>query len=290
MAAVAQKNDEPYLNVSSYKFTKLEKLQELKVKLKNHALGTGIKGTILISDEGVNLFLSGLPENVHAYNDFLADKTPIGRMEFKESFSSSRPFKRTLVRIKKEIISMGMPEIKPELEPAPRISVEEFKNWLDVRKEGKKDFVVLDTRNDYELKIGKFNDSVDLDINTFRTFPEALNKIEDLKDKTIVTLCTGGIRCEKAAPLMQKEGFKDVYQLDGGILKYFEENGSKHYDGECFVFDQRVAVDGNLHETKTEQCFACRTPLTLEEQSSSKYKIEEYCPHCYDKNGIKQES
>ncbi len=267
--------------VSSYRFIQLDKLAELKTKLKNKALSLNLKGTILISSEGVNLFLSGDKENIHEFNKFLGVKTPIGELVLKESPAKQHAFNRMLVRIKKEIISMGVPEIQPGKYTSPSLPAKEFKKWLDE----KRDFVILDTRNDYELRLGKFNNSIDLNIQTFRQFPEALKQIENLKDKTIVSLCTGGIRCEKAAPLLEQSGFKNVYQLEGGILKYFEECGDAHYTGECFVFDQRVGVNGNLEETPTKQCFVCRSPLSPEEQLSEKYIVTKCCPYCYEKNG-----
>lgn len=290
LAYTRQDQDGLFLNISSYKFIQLNNLNELRIKLRNQLLGLGLKGTILIGAEGINMFLSGKREAIHSIWKFIKEQTPIGELKFKESYSENQPFRRSLVRIKKEIVTMGVPGIKPEANPAPRISAEDFEKWLDAKKEGKKDFIVLDTRNTYETRLGKFDDSIELKIENFREFPEALKAIDNLKDKTIVTLCTGGIRCEKAAPLMIGEGFSDVYQLEGGILKYFEEKGSKHFSGECFVFDQRVAVNGKLEETKTEQCFACRNPLSVEEQKSQKYVIEKYCPYCFDKNALKSKN
>ncbi len=266
-----------YVNVSAYKFINLTNLEGLKGQLLRKSFDLNLKGTILLSEEGVNLFVAGLESDIETFKHFLSHELQMGDFPFKDSPSLHKPFRRMLVRIKKEIISMGCPEIKPAENPAPRLTVEELKSWFDSQK----DFVILDTRNDYEVRLGTFKNAMDLNLKTFRAFPEAIKALPDsMKNKTIVTFCTGGIRCEKAAPLMIKNGFKDVYQLDGGILRYFEKCGGEHYDNECFVFDRRVAVDANLQETQTTQCYACRSPLTSEEQNSPDYVASESCPYC----------
>ena len=176
-----------------------------------------------------------------------------------------------LVRLKREIISMGIDEIQPEKQTVPRISPQQLKQWYD---DGR-DMVVLDTRNAYECALGSFDNAVDLDLDTFRQFPDAIDWVsEEIKSKPVVTFCTGGIRCEKAAELMKRKGFQNVYQLDGGILNYFEQIGGEHWHGECFVFDKRVALNTQLQETDTTQCYACRQVLTIDQQSASE------CPHC----------
>ncbi|MDB6140791.1 MAG: rluA, partial [Verrucomicrobiaceae bacterium] len=160
----------------------------------------------------------------------------------------------------------------------PRLSAKELKQWLD---EGRP-VTLLDTRNDYEVKLGTFRGAVTIGVDHFRDFPEAVRRLpEHLKAQPIVTFCTGGIRCEKAAPFMEREGFQHVYQLDGGILRYFEECGGDHYDGECFVFDQRVGVDPALRETESTQCFGCQTPLSAEDQLDPRYEAGRTCPYCF---------
>ena len=263
------------INVSAYKFVSLDKdrLPELKLELLEQAKSHDLKGTILISTEGINLFIAGTPENIQSYKAFLSAYKEFDGLPFKDSPSAGKPFTRMLVRIKKEIISMGCEEIKPEQYTSPHLSAEQLKAWYDENKE----MVILDTRNTYEVKLGTFENAIDLDIETFRAFPEAVKKLpESMKDKPVVTFCTGGIRCEKAAAYMNGLGFKDVYQLDGGILKYFETCGGDHYDGECFVFDKRVAVDSDLAETTTQQCYACRMPLMPNQQ-----KEDGCCPFCH---------
>jgi len=184
-----------------------------------------------------------------------------------------------LVKRKREIIALGMDDIRPAEFTGPYISPEDFKQMLD---EGD-DVVVLDTRNDYETRVGMFEGAVDLDIATFREFPGAIEELpEEYRSKTVVMYCTGGIRCEKASAVMLKSGFDDVRQLEGGILGYFEECGGTHWKGDCFVFDQRVALDHQLEETEIVMCFKCREPLSADEQKSEQYVIGQYCPYCIE--------
>ncbi len=261
------------LNVSAYRFVRLapERLVSIKADLLSKANDLALKGTVLLSTEGINLFVAAPTAAVEAFFTHLNRYAEFTDLPRKDSFSQEQPFTRMLVRIKKEIISMGRPEVVPEEKTAPHLSAQELKQWYN----DKKDMVILDTRNDYEVDLGTFKDAVDLNIETFRAFPDAVRELpEDYKDKPVVTFCTGGIRCEKAAEYMLQQGFKEVYQLDGGILKYFEECGGDHYDGECFVFDKRVAVDSDLTETATTQCYACRMPLAAEQQNITT------CPHC----------
>lgn len=266
-----------YQNLSGYLFTKLNNLEDLQNNLKTQCRTAGLKGTILVSHEGINVFVAGNDAVIEAFK-LILKAHQIPEIEFKISYSESIPFKRMLVKIKPEIITMGKPEINPTLHPAPYVSAQEFKRWL---QDGR-DLVILDTRNDYEIHVGKFKNAIDLNIDHFRQFPDACQRLpEDYKNKTVVTYCTGGIRCEKAAPYMQSIGFKHVYQLEGGIVKYLEECGKDFFEGECFVFDKRIAIDHTLHETQTVQCFKCRMPVTPEEQQSERYMENAYCPNCF---------
>ena len=261
------------VNIAAYKFVTLQEteLPVLRTVLKAEALRRELKGTILLSTEGMNLILAGERQNITAYQSFLATYSTFQGLVYKESISDRKPFTRMLVRIKKEIISMGHPEIQPEHLSAPHISPTELKQWY----EEKRDMVVLDTRNDYEVALGTFENAVDLHLETFRHFPDMIALLPDaMKEKPIVTFCTGGIRCEKAAVFMLNHGFKEVYQLEGGILSYFEQCGGEHYQGDCFVFDQRVALNSQLQETEITQCYDCRTPLTVEDQKLAG------CPYC----------
>jgi len=191
------------------------------------------------------------------------------------------------VKIKKEIIKLGLSEIQPAEFTAPHVSPRTLKEWLDE----KRDLTLLDVRNTYEIHLGAFRGSRHLDIGTFSSLPSRLQDLEGIQlTDPIVTYCTGGIRCEKAAALLLKKGFKEIYQLEGGILKYFEECGEAHYDGECFVYDRRVAVDAQLRETQTVQCFNCIMPVSLQEQQMESYVPDVSCPHCIDGKPIKEEN
>jgi UPF0176 protein len=265
------------INIAAYRFVTLDNLPQLRAELKGRCLSLELKGTILLAPEGVNLFLAGAPESITTFIAGMDADSRFRGMEYKRSISAEQPFNRMLVKLKKEIISMGLPAINPAEQPAPALAARTLKAWLD---EGR-DVVLLDTRNQYEIRLGSFRDATHLDIDTFRSFPSAAAQLdESLKDKTVVTFCTGGIRCEKAAPLLTSYGFKHVFQLEGGILKYFEEVGDAHYDGECFVFDRRVALNGKLEDAGTVQCFNCLSPVRLEEQRSPEYTPNISCPHC----------
>ena len=271
--------DLSYLNVAGYKFVDLDEsaIRGMRYPIRDTCRSLGIRGTIILSVEGINAVLSGLERDVRSAIDHLRAIPAFSDLHFKESWSSHVAFTRMLVKVKREIISTGIEGLRPPLMSAPYIKPTELKRWYD---EGR-DFVILDTRNNYEVEVGTFQRAMHLDIDDFRSFPTALDQLDqEIRGRPVVTFCTGGIRCEKAAPLMLDRGFSEVYQLEGGILEYFEQLGGQYYDGECFVFDQRVAVDGDLKETETTQCFACQHPLTPEDQRSSLYVVGRQCPHC----------
>jgi RluA family pseudouridine synthase len=265
-------------NISTYRFAELTGLKELRENLIADCKAWGLKGTILLSTEGINLFVAGAAESIDLLLAKLRGVPGLEGLEPKISLSDDQPFNRMLVRLKKEIISFGMESIRPANYTSPKIPAAELKRWLD---EGRP-VTLLDTRNDYEVKLGTFKGAIIPNINTFREFPEAVRKLpEALKDQPVVMFCTGGIRCEKAGPFMENEGFRNIYQLDGGILKYFEECGSDHYDGECFVFDQRVGVDPGLRESGYAVCFACQAPLDAADQEDPRHVEGVSCPHCF---------
>jgi UPF0176 protein len=264
------------INLSGYLFTPLEP-QVLQPLIKEEGIALNVKGTVLLSNEGINCFVAGTPDSLEKFSEILFKKAAIPQFELKKSYSDYQPFKRFLVKVKKEIISTGRDDLHPELAQAPYIESKELKKFYDE----KKDFIILDTRNDYEIELGKFKDAVDLNVTSFRRFIAKVEEMpEEWKTKTVVTYCTGGIRCEKAALFMQQKGFQDVRQLHGGILKYFEDCGNEHYEGECFVFDKRIGVDASLIETDTTQCYACRAPLLPEDVKSHYYVMGESCPKC----------
>lgn len=265
-------------NIAAYKFARLSDLKPLRAELLAFCGERDLRGTILLSTEGINLFVAGAREPVEALLTRLRAIPGLEQLEAKVSESDSRPFRRMLVRIKKEIIAFGIEGIDPCAQPAPKITAQELKQWLD---EGRP-VTLLDTRNDYEIKLGTFRNALPAGIDHFRQFPAAVRRLPDaLKEQPVVMFCTGGIRCEKAGPFMLREGFKTIHQLEGGILKYFEECGGAHYDGECFVFDQRVGLDPHLEESDAAQCYACQSPLTAEDQKSERYVAGESCPYCY---------
>lgn len=274
----------PVTNIAAYKFARLTDLKPLRERLLSRCRGWGLKGTILLSTEGINLFVAGDRANIDALLAELRAIPGLADLEAKFSESDHQPFTRMLVRIKREIIAFGVEGIDPATHTSPKLPPRTLKQWLD---EGRP-ITLLDTRNDYEVKLGTFRGAQTLPIDHFREFPEAVKKLpESMKDAPVVMFCTGGIRCEKAGPFMEREGFRQIFQLEGGILKYFEECGGAHYDGECFVFDQRVGVDPALHETGTVQCFVCQSPLTPAEQADSRYEPNESCPHCFDRGARK---
>ncbi len=265
------------LNIAAYKFVRLTNLVQRRDGLRDLTINLDLRGTILLSEEGINLFVAGESQAVRRLLEALQTDAEIGRLDVKESWSDYQPFSRMLVKIKKEIIAFGVDGIDPLAAPAAKISPDELKSWLDAGKP----CTLLDVRNDYEVRLGTFENAVAIGVDHFRHFPGAVEQLpEQMKADPIVMFCTGGIRCEKAGPFMQQAGFQEVYQLDGGILKYFEVCGQEHYQGECFVFDKRVALDANLQETPTTICFACQHPLTAEEQQSPDYVVPERCPYC----------
>ena len=272
----------PIVNISTYKFITLDDIPELRPRLLQKCLDLELKGTILLAPEGINMFLAGSREAIDGFFAWFRTDPRFADIQPKESFSEHQPFRRMLVRPKKEIITMKHPLIKPELGRAPTVSAQDLKRWLDQgHDDDGRPVVMVDTRNDFEVDVGTFDHTIDYRIRKFSEFPEVIEKHRDeLNDKTVVTFCTGGIRCEKAGIYMQNIGYEHVYQLEGGILKYFEEVGGAHYHGDCFVFDHRTALNPQLEETETRQCFACRAVVTPREQLSPLYVEGKSCPHC----------
>jgi UPF0176 protein len=265
-------------NIAAYRFAALSGLKELREELIERSRAWKLKGTILLSTEGLNLFVAGGADEIESLLARLRAIPGLEDLNPKVSTSEHQPFNRMLVRIKKEIIAFGVEGMQPEKKTSRKIAAQTLKQWLD---EGRP-LTLLDTRNDYEVKLGTFRGAKTLGLDHFRDFPAAVQKLPaEMKQAPIVMFCTGGIRCEKAGPYMEREGFADIFQLDGGILKYFEECGGSHYDGECFVFDQRVGVDPALRETQTEQCYACLAPLTEDDQKDTRYVPGKSCPYCF---------
>jgi len=236
------------VNISAYKFISLDDLPALRERLLARCEALDLKGTILLAPEGINLFLAGDRDQIDGFMATLHDDPRFADIEPKESISDSIPFGRMRVRLKREIITMRHPAIRPEGGRAPAVDAATLQRWLDQgHDDDGREVVLLDTRNDYETDVGKFPQAVDYRLASFTEFPDALaaDRVR-YEGKTIVSYCTGGIRCEKAALHMSDIGLSNVYQLEGGILKYLEQTDGRHWDGHCFVFDGRVAVDTAL--------------------------------------------
>lgn len=239
------------LNISSYKFVALPDAIDLQATLLARALALELKGTILLAGEGINLFLAGPADAVRGFVDQLRTDARFADLAPKESWSDHQPFKKMLVKVKGEIIRMNHPAIQPQAGRAPAVTAATLQRWLAAGvDDAGRPVVMLDTRNDFEVDHGTFKGAIDWRITKFTEFPPALLAHKaDLEDKTVVSFCTGGIRCEKAAILMREVGLANVYQLEGGILKYFEETDGSNYTGSCFVFDERRTLDAALLET-----------------------------------------
>ena len=265
-------------NIAAYRFAALTDLKSWRMQLLEQCRAGQLKGTILLSTEGINLFMAGADQPIAALLAALRARPGLEELEVKFSRSDHQPFTRLLVRVKKEIIAFGVEGIDPAQRTVPKLSPRELKQWLDESRP----FTLLDTRNDYEVQLGTFRNARTLGLDHFRNFPAAVRQLPAaLKSQPIVMFCTGGIRCEKAGAFMEREGFTQVHQLHGGILKYFEECGNAHYEGECFVFDHRVGLDPGLGETATAVCHNCRTPLSAVDQRSAHYVAGKSCPACW---------
>jgi len=266
-------------NITGYKFTPIEDTSNLQKDISNCSNKLKLKGTVLISNKGLNFSIAGTRDNVDTFIEFLYSYERFKNMPIKTTYNDYQPFRKMLVRIKKEIISMGVDDIDPFVFSGAKISPLELNEKLN----NNEDVVLLDTRNEYEVRLGTFENAIDLNLDSFRDFPNEMEYLKKtLEGKDIVMFCTGGVRCEKASALMLKNGFQNVRQIDGGIINYFKETGGNHWKGDCFVFDDRVALDKDLLETDYKLCFRCREPLNKEEIGSDKYKIDEYCPYCFD--------
>lgn len=254
------------LNISSYKFVPIADLPQLREQLLEKTRSLSLKGTILIAEEGINLFLAGTREHIDGFVSWLKQDPRFADLAPKESWSDHQPFRKMLVKIKREIIRMNHPTIRPHAGRAPAVSAETLNRWLDQGHDDEgRPVVVLDTRNDFEVDLGTFTNAIDYRITKFTEFPQAIAAHKnELQNKTIVSFCTGGIRCEKAAIYMRNIGLEHTYQLEGGILKYFEQTDAHHYHGACFVFDEREALDPSLlpqvSATTTGNATALPTP------------------------------
>lgn len=236
------------LNIAAYKFVQLDELSHWQSAIHSRLEAAAIKGTVLLAEEGINLFLAAPEAPIHDFLEWLRGHPVFAEVEARQSWSQSQPFHKLRVKIKSEIIRMNHPAIQPAAGRASAVDAATLRRWLDAGLDDDgRPVVTLDTRNDFEVDVGTFKNAINWRISKFTEFPQALlNHRDDLRGKTVVSFCTGGIRCEKAAIFMREAGVENVHQLDGGILKYFEVNGDAHFTGSCFVFDDRRAVDPAL--------------------------------------------
>jgi UPF0176 protein len=253
------------LTIAGYKFILLNDLEILRQRFLERCHVLALKGTILLSQEGININLAGTIQNMASFDTYLKTDSRFTDMTFHDTHSEIQPFQRLKVKLRKEIITLRKPEVNVTGARAPSIAPEEFNQWI----EEERDITILDTRNDYEVRFGTFSHAVNLQLADFSEFPSAIEMIP--KNKPVVMFCTGGIRCEKAALYLLNHGYSNVYQLDGGILGYFTKVGGAHYKGECFVFDERVSVNAHLKKTGTIQCRVCQGPITPDVS----------CPRCF---------
>ncbi|MGJ8515838.1 oxygen-dependent tRNA uridine(34) hydroxylase TrhO [Carnimonas bestiolae] len=263
-----------------YKFITLADYQQLREPLRSFMLDHDIKGTLLLAAEGINGTVSGTREAIDALLEWFAQDERFAGLEYKESLASEHPFYRTKVKLKKEIVTMGVPGVDPNQKVGTYLEPEEWNRLLD-----DPEVVLIDTRNDYEVDIGTFEGAVDPKTKTFREFPGYVRGHYDPeKVKKVAMFCTGGIRCEKASSFMLNEGFEEVYHLKGGILNYLKEipEEQSKWRGECFVFDNRVTVKHDLSEGEFDQCHACRHPVSHEDRESEHYVPGISCPHCWN--------
>ena len=273
-----------YLITAFYHFAKNEQYVELQQPILDFCQKQQLKGTILLASEGINGTIAGNKENITLFHDYIKNNGLFNglfkNLEHKESWSKENPFYRMKVRLKKEIVALGVEGVSPTKQVGQYVRPEDWNELIS-----DPNTIIIDTRNDYEVDIGTFKNAINPNTKTFREFPEYVDKnLDPAKHKKIAMFCTGGIRCEKATSLMLEKGFNEVYHLQGGILKYLEKVPEKDslWDGECFVFDQRVAVKHNLIEGDYDQCYACRHPLSPDEMKSKDYKPGISCPYCID--------
>ncbi|BAU08441.1 rhodanese domain-containing protein [Fischerella sp. NIES-3754] len=280
MDSITVQADMTLVVATFYKFVKLPDYVEIQQPLLSYCQAQGIKGTILLAEEGINGTIAGSREAIDSLLSFLRSDSRLADLEHKESTAEKPPFQRIKVRLKKEIVTMGLADIDPNEKVGTYVSPQD---WNKVISDP--EVVVIDTRNDYEFSIGTFKGALNPATESFRQFPEYVsNHLDPSQHKKVALFCTGGIRCEKASSFMLAQGFQEVYHLKGGILKYLEEVPAEEslWEGECFVFDERVAVSHGLEPGSYEMCVGCGHPISDTDKTSPKYEEGICCPHCFD--------
>ncbi|MCW8833896.1 MAG: rhodanese-related sulfurtransferase [Colwellia sp.] len=280
-------NNNTQINVCAlYKFVRLENYQSLRAPLLAKMTNLDVKGTLLLAAEGINGTIAGSQTAIKQVLNFLAQDVNLNNISYKISYHDENPFHRTKVKLKKEIVTMGVEGIDPNQVVGTYVKPKDWNALIS-----NPDVLLVDTRNDYEVEIGTFKGALNPDTETFREFPQYVSdNLDKSKHKKVAMFCTGGIRCEKSTAYLKEQGFEEVYHLEGGILKYLEEVPSSDtlWQGECFVFDGRVAVNHDLEQGQYDQCFACRFPLTEQEKQSEHYLKGVSCHRCHDKVSEKQ--
>ncbi len=277
-----------YVVAALYKFVNLPDYVELRDKLYQHLVLNKVKGTLLLAEEGINGTICGTREGIDAVRQWLDTDGRFEGLSYKESFADEPAFYRTKVKLKTEIVTMGVPGVNPQHIVGTYVKGEDWNRLIE-----DPDTILIDTRNDYEVAIGTFKNAVNPNTTSFREFPQwAADNLDKTKHKKVAMFCTGGIRCEKSTAYLKEQGFDEVYHLDGGILKYLEEMPEQNslWQGECFVFDQRVAVKHGLEQGSYDQCYACRMPLSPADMQSDKYLQGMSCPHCHDQLSDEQKA
>jgi UPF0176 protein len=269
-----------------YRFAKLPDFESFREPLQSLMLEEGVKGTLLLASEGINGTIAGFREGIDEVIGWLEKDPRFSGLEVKESYVTGNPFYRTKVKLKKEIVTMGVEGIDPNgivgtyVEPG---------DWNALISDP--DVLLLDTRNDYEVEIGTFEHAVNPDTETFREFPDYVSKaLDPTKQKKVAMFCTGGIRCEKSTAYLKQQGFEEVFHLKGGILNYLEQvpEDDSMWQGECFVFDNRVTVNHQLEKGNYDQCHACRLPITENDKQHLNYQKGVSCHRCYGKHSDEQ--
>ncbi|MEG4422678.1 MULTISPECIES: oxygen-dependent tRNA uridine(34) hydroxylase TrhO [unclassified Microcoleus] len=269
-----------FLTAALYKFVELPDFADLKAPLIDCCNNNNVKGTILLAQEGINGTIAGSSEGVHAVLAFLRSDPRFADLVHKESFSEKAPFYRLKIRLKREIVTMGVPDINPRLMAGKYVKPDEWNKLLD-----DPDVVVVDVRNDFEVSMGTFEGAINPKTKSFSELPEWVRRETALRNKPKVAMfCTGGIRCEKSTAFLRSQGFEEVYHLEGGILKYLETvpEAESRWEGECFVFDERVSVGQDLKPGNYELCRGCRHPISQEDKASELFVLGVSCPHCHD--------
>jgi len=269
-----------------YQFVRFEECETLRQPLLDFLNEQDIRGTLILAKEGINGTVSGSREAIDALYAWFKEHPPLDQVSSKESFFDEQPFYRTKVKLKREIVTMGVEGIDPLKTVGTYVKPKE---WNDLISDP--EVLLVDTRNDYEVDIGTFKGAINPHTDTFRDFPSYVKEqLDPEKHKKVAMFCTGGIRCEKSTAFLREQGFDEVYHLEGGILKYLEEVPADNsmWDGECFVFDNRVSVGHGLEPGDYQLCHACRMPLSAEDRQNEHFQEGLSCHHCYDKVTDKQ--